>query len=192
MLFRSENDTILALNSYNTDFSGRAAFISSDQNISEFTCDEDEFIGINRSLKNPRGIRENKLLNRCGGGLNPCIAIKISVDLKENEEKEIVFLLGQGKDKDDALSLAQKYKNIYECKAAFEKVNNYWKNEFNKVIVNTPDKSMDIMLNSNLLYQSLVCRVWARTAFYQCGGAFGFRDQLQDVKIGRASCRERV
>lgn len=179
--FNKESDTILALNSYNTDFLGRAAFVSSGQNISEFTCDEDEFIGINRSLKNPRGIRENKLLNRCGGGLNPCIAVKILVDLKENEEKEIVFLLGQGKDKDDALSLAQKYKNIYECKAAFEKVSNYWKNEFNKVIVNTPDKSMDIMLNSNLLYQSLVCRVWARTAFYQCGGAFGFRDQLQDV-----------
>src|SRR5215217_7828828 len=173
--------TIFAKNPFNNEFAERIAFAATSERISSATCDRKEFIGRNSSLETPAALRRTGLAGRDGAGLDPCAAIQTNIELAPNEAREVFFLLGEAESKTAAQSLVTNFQQSGTVNAAFEKVMGHWDRLLGTIEVRTPDTALDIMLNRWLLYQSLSCRVWARTAFYQSGGAFGFRDQLQDV-----------
>ncbi len=172
---------ILARNPFNNEFADRVAFFSLDGHANSFTCDRREFIGRNGSLARPAALTREKLAGRDGAGLDPCVALQTSVVLMPGEEREMVVLLGDASSAQGAEETVRKYRDIATVKTAFGKVRDYWDEVLDAIQVKTPDAALDTIVNRWLLYQTLVCRIWARSAFYQSGGAFGFRDQLQDV-----------
>jgi len=145
------------------------------------TCDRKEFIGRNRSLESAAALRRVGLSGRYGAGLDPCAAIQVSIDLPPQTAREVVFLIGEAASKEAAQAVVEQFRQTGNVNAAFERVLGYWDEILSTVEVRTPDPALDTMLNRWLLYQTLSCRIWARTAFYQSGGAYGFRDQLQDA-----------
>jgi cellobiose phosphorylase len=175
------NKTILIRNPFNSDFPGRIAFVDTSGELMSYTGDREEFIGRDGDLSQPEALKRESLSNRIGIGYNPCVAIQTFIELEADEERGIVFLLGHAKEKYDVYRIADEYRNIARCEEALEDVKEYWNKTLGAVRVKTPDPSMDLMLNYWLLYQTISCRLWARSAFYQSGGAYGFRDQLQDA-----------
>jgi cyclic beta-1,2-glucan synthetase len=172
---------LLARNPWRTEFQSRIAFMDSGGKQQSCTGDRAEFIGRHGSLSEPAALLTvNRLSNRVGGGLDPCGAMQTKLSLRPGEEIELVFLLGEAESKDAAVALIDLYRNR-DLDAVFKSVTDYWDQTLGAIQVKTPDRTIDILLNGWLLYQTLVCRVWARTGFYQSSGAFGFRDQLQDV-----------
>ena len=182
--------TIYARNPFNNEFAERVAFVSTTEPISSATCDRMEFIGRNGSLDKPAAMRRIALANRDGAGLDPCAALQVQIELAPNEAREVAFFIGEAESKEAASKLALEFRQPGKVNSAFEKVLSFWDQILSTVEVKTPDTALDTMLNRWLLYQSLSCRVWARTAFYQSGGAYGFRDQLQDVMSLVYSCPE--
>lgn len=174
------SETILIKNNYNGDFPGRIAFLSTSAEEVYYTGDRREFLGSGGSVKHPEALRLDKLSNTLGAGYDPCACLQAKMEIRPKEEKNVVFLLGQVKKRDDINFLVSKYKDPKNAYKALEDVKNYWDGILGVIKVTTPDKTMDLMLNGWLLYQTISCRIWARTAFYQSGGAYGFRDQLQD------------
>ncbi|ABR49663.1 glycosyltransferase 36 [Alkaliphilus metalliredigens QYMF] len=172
---------ILIRNPYNSDFPGRIAFAATSENMYSYTCDRQEFIGMQGSLSKPMGLGRERLGNKTGAGYDPCVAIQISLELDENEEKEFVFLFGQGQNIEEVHSMINAYQDLNNSKFALQEIKDYWHRLLGTVKVKTPDLSMDLLLNQWLQYQTIACRLWARSAFYQSGGAYGFRDQLQDA-----------
>ncbi len=173
--------TIFALNPFNNEFADRVAFVATSEEVASATCDRKEFLGRNGTLKNPAAMRRGHLANRDGAGLDPCAALRITVELAPYEAREVIFLLGEAATKAEAQAIVQSYRKPAAVNDAFERMLAHWDELLGTVEVKTPDAAMDTMLNRWLLYQTLSCRIWARSAFYQSGGAFGFRDQLQDV-----------
>ncbi|HEX5874373.1 MAG TPA: glucoamylase family protein [Pyrinomonadaceae bacterium] len=173
--------TIFAKNPFNNEFADRIAFVATSEDISSATCDRREFLGRNSSLDTPAALKRLGLAGRSGAGLDPCAAIQTVIELAPNELREVVFLIGEAESKTVAQSVVANFRQIGNVNATFEKVLHHWDDLLGTVEVKTPDHALDTMLNRWLLYQTLSCRIWARTAFYQSGGAFGFRDQLQDV-----------
>ncbi|HLY09838.1 MAG TPA: glucoamylase family protein, partial [Planctomycetota bacterium] len=171
---------VLARNSYHTDFPGREAFFASSEPLTSFTCDRSEFIGRNRTLQSPAALRRTRLSNLQGAGLDPCAALQVRVDLRPGEERRIVFLLGQGRDAAQARTLLDRHRSVDAAQASRRRLRERWDRLLSGLQVQTPDDSFDLILNSWLPYQVLSSRMWGRTSFYQPGGAFGFRDQLQD------------
>ncbi len=172
---------IFAKNPFNNEFAERVAFIASTEQISSATCDRKEFIGRNSSLEMPAALRRTGLAGRDGAGLDPCAAIQTTIELAPNEAREIAFLLGEEESKAAAQAVIENFRQPGKVNASFEKVLAHWDQLLGTIEVRTPDTALNTMLNRWLVYQTLSCRIWARTAFYQSGGAFGFRDQLQDV-----------
>ncbi|MCM3869582.1 MAG: hypothetical protein ND895_02635 [Pyrinomonadaceae bacterium] len=177
----NQTGAIFARNPFNNEFADRVAFVTSSERPSSATCDRKEFLGRNGTLSAPASLRRVNLAGRDGAGLDPCAAIQVTIDLAPHEAREIVFLLGEGESKQEAQQLILRFKPHSAINEAFEAVLSYWDEMLGTVEIKTPDLAMDTMLNRWLLYQTAACRVWARSAFYQSGGAFGFRDQLQDV-----------
>lgn len=175
------NSSIFARNPFNNEFAGRVAFFATNHETFSLTCDRKEFVGRNRSLKRPAALEREKLSGRSGAGLDPCAALQAVIELEPNETREIVFLIGECDSVEEAQSIISKYRNVSKAKESFDEVLAYWDDMLGTIVVKTPDPALDIMANRWLLYQSLSCRIWARSAFYQSGGAIGFRDQLQDV-----------
>ncbi len=173
--------TILARNAYSTSFAGRVAFFDADDMNRNFTADRSEFIGRNGTMANPDGMNRSRLSGKSGAALDPCAAIQVVVELAEDQEKEIIFRLGAGVNMEDALNINRKFEGTNAAQAALARVIEYWEKTLSAVQVQTPDPAINILANGWLNYQTLACRVWARSGFYQSGGAFGFRDQLQDV-----------
>ena len=173
--------TIYAKNPFNNEFAERVAFVATSEEMASATCDRKEFIGRNRSPESPAALKRVGLAGRDGAGLDPCAAIQTIIDLPPQTAREVVFLLGEAESKEAAQALVEQYRQPGIVNAAFEKVLGHWDEILGTVEVRTPDPALDTMLNRWLLYQTLSCRIWARTAFYQSGGAYGFRDQLQDV-----------
>ncbi|MBK8817262.1 MAG: phosphorylase [Methylococcaceae bacterium] len=171
---------LFAFNPRDVEFGQRIAFVDFAGRQSGWTCNRTEFIGRNGNLNAPSGLlMASALKNRDGAGLDSCAVLDTAVVLKPNESIELVFLLGQGDDRPHASELIKRYRAI-EAASTFTKVKALWKQVLGKVQVKTPDLALDLQLNGWLLYQTLSCRMWARAGFYQVGGAYGFRDQLQD------------
>jgi cyclic beta-1,2-glucan synthetase len=177
----SGNGAIYARNSYNPEFSKRITFFQTDDGIHTITCDRNEFIGRNGTLQNPAAMMRTHLSGRTGAALDPCAAIQIPFELEDKQEREIIFKLGTGNDYIGAKDLVQRFRGREAARTALESVWQYWKRTLGAVQVETPDPSLNILTNGWLLYQTLACRIWGRSGYYQSGGAFGFRDQLQDV-----------
>ncbi len=172
---------ILARNPWNLEAGGRVAFIDLAGRQSSWTGDRTEFLGRNGTLDRPAALDDGATLsNRVGAGLDPCGALQTHLDLKANVVTEIVLLVGQGASKAEAQALIAKYRAA-DLDEVLAGINSLWDDILGTVQVKTPDRSMDVLLNRWLLYQTLSCRVWARAGFYQASGAYGFRDQLQDV-----------
>ena len=175
------SNTIFARNPFNNEYAGRVAFVAASEDLSSATCDRTEFIGRNGTLSRPAALRRTKLAGRQGAGLDPCAALQVTIELSQFEAREVIFLLGEEDTKEGAQTLVQQFTHAGNVNQAFEQVLTHWDNILGTLEVRTPDAALDTMLNRWLLYQTLSCRIWARSAFYQSGGAFGFRDQLQDV-----------
>ncbi|WP_237355721.1 GH36-type glycosyl hydrolase domain-containing protein [Xanthobacter sp. YC-JY1] len=175
-----ETGALFARNTWNGDFGARVAFLDMAGHQTDWTGDRSEFIGRNGTLAAPAAmLRGGRFSGLVGAGLDPCGAMRTTVDLRPNASAEIVILLGQGADAAEARELIARFRAA-DLDAVLAEVTRGWDAILGAVEVHTPDRAMDIMLNGWLLYQSLACRVWARSAFYQASGAYGFRDQLQD------------
>ncbi|MEO8771153.1 MAG: glucoamylase family protein, partial [Ferruginibacter sp.] len=172
---------ILARNAYSTEFENRVAFFDVDDAGRTYTADRSEFIGRNGSLANPDAMSRTRLSGKMGAALDPCGALQVIFDLAEDEEKEITFRLGAGRNISETLSIIQKYEGNNAAKDALKKVHAFWQTTLGAVQIETPDAATNILANGWLNYQTLACRIWARSGFYQSGGAWGFRDQLQDT-----------
>jgi cyclic beta-1,2-glucan synthetase len=175
-----QTGAMLARNPWNATFGSRVAFADLGGRQTAWTGDRREFLGRNGTLDNPVALAGDTVLSRkVGAGLDPCGALQAPVEVEPGGTVEIVFFLGQAATAADAQSLIARYRAA-DLDAVLREVVGHWDDVLGKVQVKTPDRSMDLMLNRWLLYQTLVCRVWARAAFYQASGAYGFRDQLQD------------
>ncbi len=172
---------ILARNRYHPDYGDRVAFASISPPAESFTCDRTLFLGRNRTVWNPNALKRTKLAGRVGAELDPCGALQTKVELAPGETAEVICVVGQAGTETEAGSLVRKYREVLSANQALDETKRYWDRKLDALQVETPELSVDFLLNHWLLYQSLSCRIWGRSAFYQSGGAFGFRDQLQDV-----------
>ncbi len=175
------SSVIYAANPYNSEFADLVAFLQTDDTSSSITCDRTEFIGRNGTLKNPAAMLRSRLSGKNGVALDPCAAIQVSFEIAAGQGREIIFRLGTGRDIEDANNLIHRFRGSGAAYAALEAVWQYWNHTLGALQIETPDMSINVLANGWLLYQTLACRVWARSGYYQSGGAFGFRDQLQDV-----------
>ncbi|MCH8527329.1 MAG: cyclic beta 1-2 glucan synthetase [Kiritimatiellae bacterium] len=176
----SQSGALLARNTYNNDFMDRIAFLDVDETRCSLTADRREFIGRNGSLAQPAALTRGRLSGNVGAGLDPCGAIQVSFELADGQSRETTFRLGVGRDKADATTLIRRYRQPHAGRKALEGVWEYWNRTLGAVNLDTPDPAVNLMANGWLLYQTLSCRMWGRSGFYQSGGAYGFRDQLQD------------
>ncbi len=176
----SVTGAMFARNSWRIEFRNRVAFADLAGRQSSWTADRKEFLGRNGTLESPAALAGGPpLSHRVGAGLDPCCAMQCRVDLKPGGEAEVIFFLGEAGTKEEAQSLISRFRKT-DLDEVFLAVKKFWSETLGTIQVKTPDRSMDILLNSWLLYQTIACRVWARSAFYQASGAYGFRDQLQD------------
>lgn len=176
-----ENRALLARNPYHAEFGDRVAFLAASEEIHGFTADRTEFLGRHGDVAQPAALKRVGLSDRAEAGVDPCAALQVHIDLQPGETKEIYFLLGQGANREDTLQLVQRFQKQGAAQQAWAGCRDQWQGFMEAVTVDTPDEALNILLNRWLPYQNLACRIWGRSAFYQSGGAFGFRDQLQDV-----------
>ncbi len=171
---------LLARNPWNAQFGARTAYLDMGGAQLEGTCDRREFLGLDGTLDSPAALRgQLPLSGRSGAGFDPCAALLTAVELPAGSAREVVVFLGQSEDAAGAVTDIQAARNLHLDQAR-EEVIGSWDEMLSRVQVSTPDRALDLLLNRWLPYQTLACRVWARTAFYQSSGAYGFRDQLQD------------
>jgi cyclic beta-1,2-glucan synthetase len=176
-----ETQALLVRNPWNTEFGGRVAFLDLGGRQTAWTADRTEFLGRNGAPDRPAGLdRGYRLEGAAGAGMDPCTALQTSFELPNGARTQVLVLLGQSDGATAAADLIRRVRTA-DHEAMLRDVASYWDATQGTVQVRTPDRSMDILLNGWLIYQTLACRLWARTAFYQAGGAYGFRDQLQDV-----------
>ena len=179
--FDQNKKALFARNPFNPDFSDRVAFLAMSPKADTCTGDRTEFIGRCGSVKNPGALNGGVLSNRTGASFDPCGALQGRIELKPGETKTIVVLTGEAASEAEALALMQKYSTPELAQAALDTTKQEWDTLLETVQVQTPDSGINALLNRWLLYQTISCRIWGRTGFYQSSGAFGFRDQLQDV-----------
>ncbi|WP_340103706.1 GH36-type glycosyl hydrolase domain-containing protein [Rhodohalobacter sp. 8-1] len=177
--------TILARNNYNNEFAGRVAFSSvrgfEQADELSFTTNRQAFIGRNMSLNKPKAvISDIQLDGYSDPGPDPCAAFQVTLNLRPGESKNLHFVEGEAKTDSEAEALIDKYSDQKTARNSLENVRQFWKSKLGKITISTPDESLNLLMNGWLMYQNLSCRMWARTAYYQAGGAYGFRDQLQD------------
>ena len=172
---------LLATNPYNNEFGERTAFLIANKPVHGLTTDRTEFLGRGGTLAYPAALHRIGLETRLSPSEDVCGVLQLHIDLLPGGVEEIYFVLGQGNNKGHALKLAKKYHDSAYVGAALERTQVFWDHLLHTVQVHTPEPASDLMLNHWMLYQSLSCRIWGRSAFYQPSGAFGFRDQLQDV-----------
>jgi len=172
---------LFARNAYNGEFATRVAFLDCSEDHRTITGDRLEVLGRNGTTARPACMGRARLSGRVGAGLDPCLAMQVVLELANGEEREIAFTFGSGRDLADARHLVTRFRGTEPARVALEGVWAYWNRTLGAVNVQTPDPSVNFLANGWLLYQVLACRLWARSGFYQSGGAYGFRDQLQDA-----------
>ncbi len=178
--YDKNNNIICATNLYNTEFKNDIVYVSNSEKIKSYTGDKNFFIGES-TLANPDALRKANLNNENSLGKEPCIAYEIEVELESLSEKEIIFTLGAEESVIDSKNMAYKYNKIQNCNQELDKTKNYWRDLLGRIQVYTPIESINIILNGWCVYQIIQSRLQGRTGYYQSGGAFGFRDQLQDT-----------
>ena len=176
-----DSGAVLEKNSYSQDFSNRVVFVDCSERSRTVTGDRTEFLGRNGSVESPAALRRSGLSGRVGAGFDPCAAIQSPMYLDDGQEKEVVFIIGAAGDHAEAKKLLWRFHGVNNAKRTLEGVWNYWSKTLGVIYCETPDPSVNFLANGWLIYQTLSCRMWGRTGFYQSGGAFGFRDQLQDA-----------
>jgi cyclic beta-1,2-glucan synthetase len=175
-----DTGALFARNPWDAALGTRVAFADLAGRQSQWTADRSEFLGRHGTLEMPAALAgQVPLSGRAGAGLDPCCALQTSITLEPGQTAQVVFFLGEADNASAAQSLLTRYRNA-DLDAVFREVIEHWEHVLGAVQVKTPDRSLDIILNRWMLYQALACRIWARTAFYQASGAYGFRDQLQD------------
>ena len=174
----ADTGAMLARNPWGTAFPGRVAFADIGPEITGWTGDRAEVMGVGGNMADPHGLA-GTLSGRTGAALDPCAALQRVVTLQPGQTVELRLLLGQAASLETAQDVIRRYRAA-DLDAVLAQVTDHWTDLLGAVQVKTPDRSMDIMLNGWLLYQTLASRVWARAGFYQASGAYGFRDQLQD------------
>jgi cyclic beta-1,2-glucan synthetase len=179
--FVPDKNALLATNRFNSEFGERVAFLASNKKPHNITTDRTEFLGRMGSLRKPAALGRIGLASAVNAGLDPCAVIQLHVDLAAGATEEVFFLIGEGKDRAESLALIGQIQSQGQVESIWQAVHHQWDDILNAVTFETPDPDMDLMLNRWLLYQTLSCRLWGRTGLYQSSGAFGFRDQLQDV-----------
>jgi cyclic beta-1,2-glucan synthetase len=173
---------LFARNPYNTEFTARTAFFDVDTIARTISGDRNEFIGRNGSLQHPAAMERVRLSGKVGAGLDPCAAMQVQFELAPGQQREIVFMLGMADTRHTNIGdLVKRYRGRTAAQDALEAVQAYWEHTLGAVQVETPDTSLNVLANGWLMYQTIACRLWARSGYYQSGGAFGFRDQLQDT-----------
>jgi len=185
-----QTGALFARNVWSGEFGERIAFADLAGKQTSFTGDRTEFIGRNGSPERPNGLEPSHVLSgKTGAGLDPCAALQTSIELRAGARAEVIFFLGQTENREHSRELLRRYRaaNLDEV---LKEVTRHWDDILGAVQITTPDRGMDVLLNRWLLYQTLSCRVWARAGFYQLSGAYGFRDQLQDVMALAVAKRE--
>ncbi len=179
--FDAQLGALLVRNPYSSEFGARVAFAAASRQLHGMTADRTEFLGRLGSLQQPAALGRIGLAGRVQAGLDPCAALQVHVDLPPEGVEELHFVLGQGEDRAAALAVVERLQRPEEAAAAWQATHAQWEQILGAVEVETPDAAMNLLLNRWLLYQSLSCRIWGRSALYQSSGAYGYRDQLQDV-----------
>ena len=179
--YHGETGSILATCEWSPDFVDRTAFLASSAVSHGATADRTEFLGRNRSSARPAALERWGLCGTFHAGVDPCAALQIHIDIPAGGEHEVHFVLGQGANREEALELLRTYRDVAAVDTAWTDLAEHWDGILDRIQVDTPDPALNVMLNRWLLYQSITCRIYGRTALYQSSGAFGYRDQLQDV-----------
>jgi len=177
----AHSGALFARNAYGRECGNRVVFAQVSELERSVSGNRTEFIGRNGSLASPAAMRRKRLSGRTGAGFDPCTALQTRIELDDGQEREIVFVFGAARNADEARHLIQRFSGPAGARQALETVWEYWKHTLGAVQVETPDPALDVLANGWLLYQTLSCRLWGRSGYYQSGGAYGFRDQLQDT-----------
>lgn len=176
-----EVQALVARNRYHPEYGDRVAFAAINPPPESYSGDRTSFLGRNRSMGNPAAMERTRLSSRVGAGFDPCAALQVTLELAPGERAEITCMVGQGVSLDEVHKLVLTYRESLALETALSQTKAWWDDLLGTIEVHTPELAADFLINRWLLYQSLSCRMWGRSAFYQSGGAFGFRDQLQDV-----------
>jgi cyclic beta-1,2-glucan synthetase len=191
--YEASQRAMLVRNPWQAEFANRVAFLAASRTPHGITSDRTEFIGREGTLRRPAALERWGLAGHVQPGQDPCAAFQVHLDLPADAEDEVVFVLGEGRDREQALELAARWREPSAADAAWERLARFWDDRLDVVHVETPDSATNVMLNRWLLYQAIASRMFGRTGFYQSSGAIGFRDQLQDalalVMVEPARCR---
>lgn len=179
--FDHDTGSLMARNSYHAEFSDQVAFLTSDQPVHGLTTDRQEFLGVPGNRQSPAALKRVGLSGRVNAGVDPCAALQVHMNFDSKEEHKITFVLGQGADASQAHELAKYYSRPGIIEERFTNASDKWDQLLGTLQVSTPSQEMNLMLNRWLLYQTLSSRIWGRSGFFQSSGAYGYRDQLQDV-----------
>ncbi len=177
----AQTSAVLARNAYGRECANRLVFAHLSEKEVSLSGNRTEFIGRNGSLASPAAMRRKRLSGRTGAGLDPCAALQTQITLFENQEREFVFVFGTGNSSDEVHHYIQRFGGVAGARQALDAVHEYWNHTLGAVQVETPDLALDVLTNGWLIYQTISCRLWGRSGYYQSGGAYGFRDQLQDT-----------
>jgi len=176
-----KSGALLARNFYNTEFPDRIVFLDVNEPTRTLTGDRKEFLGRNGTLAQPAALKRARLSGKAGAGLDPCGAIQVAFDFADGQERETSFRVGAGRSLAEVHDLIFRFRRAEASRVALSGVHEFWNRTLGAINVDTPDPAVNAMANGWLLYQTLGCRLWGRTGLYQSGGAYGFRDQLQDA-----------
>ncbi len=179
--YAASHCAILASNPWQPEFANRVAFLTSSHDPHGITSDRSEFIGREGTLRHPAALGRWGLSGNVKPGSDQCGVFQVHLDLAADTEETVTFVLGEGKDRAQAIQMVAMWRAPETADEAWRQLGQFWDERLDAIRVETPDKAMNVMLNRWLLYQAIASRIFARTGFYQSSGAIGFRDQLQDM-----------